>query len=125
MSGPRRRKFVGPIVSRVTWHGGRGTPYLRRWALIIALAEVEAGVEETGQALARGGRLLGLLPDALEVERSVQREVAEGEVDVPHPHPRPGEAKRTDEQDGIDHPETEQRATRDREAEPGRPESGV
>ena len=24
MSGPRRRKFVGPIVSRVTWHGGRG-----------------------------------------------------------------------------------------------------
>jgi len=39
MSGPRRRKFVGPIVSRVTWHGGRGTPYLRRWALIIALGE--------------------------------------------------------------------------------------
>src|SRR4029453_9552747 len=38
MSGPRRRKFVGPLVSRVTWHGGRGTPYLRRWALIIALA---------------------------------------------------------------------------------------
>src|SRR6185295_17890116 len=37
MSGPRRRKCVGPIVSRVTWHGGRGTPYLRRWALIIAL----------------------------------------------------------------------------------------
>src|SRR5258705_12676046 len=24
MSGPRRRKFVGPLVSRVTWHGGRG-----------------------------------------------------------------------------------------------------
>src|SRR6185436_8018874 len=37
MSGPRRPKFVGPIVSRVTWHGGRGTPYLRRWALLIAL----------------------------------------------------------------------------------------
>src|SRR6266498_1329052 len=37
MSGSRRRKFVGPIVSRVTWHGGRGTPYLRRWALLIAL----------------------------------------------------------------------------------------
>src|SRR4029453_17182115 len=40
MSGPRRRKFVGPTVSRVTWHGGRGTPYLRRWALIIALVRV-------------------------------------------------------------------------------------
>src|SRR6476620_8296938 len=104
MSGPRRRKFVGPIVSRITWHGGRGR-HRSRWALIIALAEVEAGVEETGQALARGRRLLGLLSDALEVERSVQREVAEGEVDVPHPHPRPGEAKRTDEQDGTDHPE--------------------
>src|SRR5882672_4740950 len=38
MSRPRRRKFVGPIVWRVTWHGGRGTPYLRRWALIMALA---------------------------------------------------------------------------------------
>ena len=38
MSGPRRRTFVGPIVSRVTLRGGRGTPYLRRWALIIALA---------------------------------------------------------------------------------------
>src|SRR4029453_19680149 len=37
MSGPRRRKFVGPIVSRVTWHGGRGRQR-SRWALIIALA---------------------------------------------------------------------------------------
>src|SRR6266508_5595314 len=37
MSGPRRRKFVRPIISRVTWHGGRGTPYLRRWVLIVAL----------------------------------------------------------------------------------------
>ena len=42
MSGPRRRKFVGSIVSRATWHGGRGTPYLRRWALIIALAHQRA-----------------------------------------------------------------------------------
>ena len=24
MSGPAKRQFVGPIVSRVTWHGGRG-----------------------------------------------------------------------------------------------------
>src|SRR5678815_5901414 len=36
MSGPRRRKFVGPIVSRVTWHGGRGRQR-SRWALILAL----------------------------------------------------------------------------------------
>src|SRR5687767_14303797 len=119
MSGPCRRKFVGSIVSRVTWHGWRGTPYLRRWALLIALTEVEAGVEEAVQALARGGRLLSLLADPLEVERTVQREVAEGEVDIPHPHPRPGETQRADEQDGIDHPEAEQRATCDRRAEPG------
>ena len=33
---PRRRKFVGPLVSRVTWHGGRGYAYLRRWAFFIA-----------------------------------------------------------------------------------------
>src|SRR6185295_4236565 len=57
MSGPRRRKFVGPNVSRVTWHGGRGTPYLRRWALIIALAprqldRVAEGAEALGDALA-------------------------------------------------------------------------
>src|SRR5688572_28640388 len=24
MSGPRRRKFVGPTISCATWHGGRG-----------------------------------------------------------------------------------------------------
>src|ERR1700682_5926918 len=36
MSGPRRRKFVGPNVSRVTWHGGRGRQR-SRWALLIAL----------------------------------------------------------------------------------------
>src|SRR4030095_6508925 len=57
MSGPRRRRFVGPLVSRVTWHGGRGTPYLRRWALIIALAtrlldRVAEGAEVLGDALA-------------------------------------------------------------------------
>ena len=37
MSGPRRRKFVDPIVSRVTWHGGRGRQR-SSWALLIALA---------------------------------------------------------------------------------------
>src|SRR5678815_1799495 len=53
MSGPRRRKFVGPVVSRVTWHGGRGTPYLRRWALIIALAPgAELGVPGVAQRIA-------------------------------------------------------------------------
>src|SRR4029453_3856105 len=92
---------------------------------VAALTGGEAGVEEARQALARGRRLLGLLPDALEVERSVQREVAESEVDIPHPHPRPGEAQRADEQDGIEHPEAEQRAARDRRVEPGRPEGGV
>src|SRR6266545_1127207 len=46
MSGPRRRKFVSPIVSRVTWHGGRGTPYLRRWALIIALVAEHTAAEQ-------------------------------------------------------------------------------
>src|ERR1700675_623223 len=52
MSGPRRRKFVGPIVSRITWHGGRGTPYLRRWAVIIALARLEgAGLVERHDGL--------------------------------------------------------------------------
>src|SRR6185295_10855519 len=40
MSGPRRRTFVGPIVSRVTWHGGRGRQR-SRWALIIALVGPE------------------------------------------------------------------------------------
>src|SRR6185295_18131671 len=40
MSGPRRRKFVGPLVSRVTWHGGRGSQR-SRWALLIALVLVD------------------------------------------------------------------------------------
>src|SRR5678815_508230 len=47
MSGPRRRKFVGPIVSRITWHGGRGRQR-SRWALLIALRDkhrVAVGVE--------------------------------------------------------------------------------
>src|SRR6478672_10167127 len=44
MSGPRRREFVGPTISRVTRHGGRGTPYLSRWAffsILRASAEVD------------------------------------------------------------------------------------
>src|ERR1700675_2222486 len=73
MSGPRRRKFVGPIVSRVTWHGGRGTPYLRRWALIIALAS-EPGVPEVGH-----DRRAEVAAQLLAVD--VQREV------VPEFHP--------------------------------------
>jgi hypothetical protein len=36
MSGPRRRKLVGPIVSRVTWHGGRGRQR-SRWAFFSIL----------------------------------------------------------------------------------------
>ena len=66
MSGPRRRKFVGPLVSRVTWHGGRGRQR-SRWALIIALGrrigfdrlEVEGGGEERP-----GVRVLGRDQDA-------------------------------------------------------------
>src|SRR5687767_4621912 len=58
MSGPRRRKFVGPIVSRVTWHGGRGTPYLRRWALIIALAKETHADDDAVQERDRGDRRL-------------------------------------------------------------------
>ena len=44
MSGPRRRKFVGPIVSRIAWHGGRGRQRSRS-ALIIALRLVIADLE--------------------------------------------------------------------------------
>src|ERR1700692_2720851 len=56
MSGPRRRKFVGLIVSRVTWHGGRGRQR-SRWALLIALAtrqldRVAEGAEGLGDARA-------------------------------------------------------------------------
>src|SRR5678815_1884162 len=40
VSGPRRRKFVGPIVSRVTWHGGRGRQR-SRWALLFALPSAD------------------------------------------------------------------------------------
>src|SRR5258705_13283422 len=43
---PRRRKFVGPIVSRVTWHGGRGRQR-SRWALLLALAP--RGEEDRGE----------------------------------------------------------------------------
>ena len=49
MSGPRRRKFVGPLGSRVTWHAGRGRQR-NRWALIIALAK-PVGIDE-GEELA-------------------------------------------------------------------------
>ncbi len=43
MSGPRRRKFVRPIISPVTWHGGRGRQR-SRWAFIgILLEDVEEG----------------------------------------------------------------------------------
>src|SRR6185436_19575855 len=59
MSGPRRRKFVGPIVSRVTWHGGRGRQR-SRWALIIALAAQEPGrplLEECARAFLVVGAL--------------------------------------------------------------------
>src|SRR6266545_828055 len=52
MFGPRRRKFVGPILSRVTWHGGRGRQR-SRWALIIALGAVE---QLEGERAVRGGR---------------------------------------------------------------------
>src|SRR6188508_2654616 len=61
MSGPRRRKFVGPIVSRVTWHGGRGRQR-SRWALIIALA---SGLGHHQSRLA--------LADALALEESGPR----------------------------------------------------
>src|SRR6185503_5311926 len=46
MSGPRRRKFVGPLVSRVMWHGGRGRQR-SRWAPIVALACYAPCREET------------------------------------------------------------------------------
>src|SRR5258705_9293074 len=52
---PRRRKFVGPIVSRVTWHGGRGRQR-SRWALIIrssGLSEKPGESEEKGPAARR------------------------------------------------------------------------
>src|SRR5712664_707650 len=83
MSGPRRRKFVGPIVSRVTWHGGRGTPYLRRWALLIALA-AEPGVPEV--ELGRGLKASQVL--AHHVEQEVVAELHAADVLVEdHLHP--------------------------------------
>src|ERR1700675_2184105 len=87
MSGPRRRKFGAPIVSRVTWHGGRGRQR-SRWALIIALArgvpELDASVEpevvaEPGgeERANRSGRQPEILADGL------AREIAEVHDIVP------------------------------------------
>src|SRR6267142_1613336 len=74
MSGPRRRQFVGPIVSRVTSHGGRGTPYLRRWALIIALAELRvAGGFGRALALQEDLEDLGLYADEAREQELVER----------------------------------------------------
>src|SRR4029450_13403284 len=85
MSGPRRRKFVGPIVSRVTWHVARRSraPYLRRWALLIALVQdlehlrvVVAVVEREFPVLRIEGRA-----HALGIARPLPRHVADGQAD--------------------------------------------
>src|SRR6185295_4200428 len=47
------RKFVGSIVSRVAWHGGRGRQR-SRWALLIALAEVGGRVGRVPRRRQRG-----------------------------------------------------------------------
>src|SRR5678816_4428235 len=67
MSGPRRRKFVSPIGSRITWHGGRGRQR-SRWALIIALAILDRDAPVAAVFLRRvvAGRLViraAVVPD--------------------------------------------------------------
>src|SRR2546422_1482331 len=79
-----------------------------------ASTEVEARIEEPRQPFPGGGRELRLLLDALEIDRALEREVPEGEPDVPHPHPRPAEPQRQHEEDPIDHVETQERAAGDR-----------
>src|SRR5688572_29420030 len=57
MSGPRRRKFVSPTISRVAWHGGRGTPHLRRWAFFSILPVASWHLEEAKQPNALAQRI--------------------------------------------------------------------
>src|SRR5882724_3480360 len=89
MSGPRRRKFVGPIVSRVTWHGGRGTPYLGRWALIIALAGQRAERDGLGGRPHTEEARLGRGAPGGARDELAQGGAAHPSLTPPHTDPRP------------------------------------
>src|SRR5262249_29307639 len=88
-------------------------------------AEVEAGVEEACEPLPRRRGVLRLLADALEVERPAEVEVPEREADVPDSHPGPRQPGRGDEQQRVDHPQTEQRGPGDARGEAGGAEARV
>src|SRR5262245_57888678 len=90
-----------------------------------ALAEVEAGVEKAREAFARRGGMLRLLADLLEIERSLELEVVEGEPDVPHADPGPGKPERGEQQHGVQQPEAQERAAGHRGAEPRAGEARV
>src|SRR5262245_765945 len=89
------------------------------------LSEIEAGIEETGQALAGRRCVLRLLADPVEIERAEKLEVLEGKANVPNPHPRPRESERCDQEQGVDSPESKERGPRHRRAETGSPEARV
>src|SRR5262249_41010592 len=109
------------------WIRGRWSPSALRDGRGAAdrSAEVEAGVEEAREPLPRRRGVLRLLADALEVHRPPEAEVPEREADVPDPHPGPGEPERGDEQEGVDHPQPEQRGPGDARGEAGGAEARV
>ena len=56
MSGPRRRTFVGPTISRIAWHGGRGRQR-SRWAFFSILPVASWHLEEAEQPKALAQRI--------------------------------------------------------------------
>src|SRR5689334_12800185 len=83
------------------------------------LGEAEICVEETGEAFAGRRRLLRLLRDGIERERSIEREPLEATSHSAHGQPRPREAERSDQTDPRGERQPGEAAAGDRRTEAG------